>query len=179
MGGYGSGRYDGRPTVESAMRLDIDSMMHWGAIQPGFHLGGEMRLHQLYGGDIDVKFESHAGDPWNSWLCLRYSMTDYCSGEQLKIDDKVYLAPTRPHFGGLRWWFVCPHLNRRGAQAVPAARRPLRPFCCAAHTLHSLAAAALRQGRYEEAEGLHRRADAPGDVQSPVGQAQSGGWRRR
>jgi hypothetical protein len=40
------------------MRLDIDSMMHWGAIQPGFHLGGEMRLHQLYGSDIDVKFES-------------------------------------------------------------------------------------------------------------------------
>jgi hypothetical protein len=20
---------------------------------------------------------------------------------------------TRPHFGGLRWWFVCPRLNRR------------------------------------------------------------------
>jgi hypothetical protein len=47
MGGYGSGRYGGRPTVESAVRLDIDSMMHWGAIQPGFHLGGEMRLNQL------------------------------------------------------------------------------------------------------------------------------------
>jgi len=44
------------------LRLDIDSMMHWGAIQPGFHLGGEMRLHQLYGGDIAVKFESR--DPW-------------------------------------------------------------------------------------------------------------------
>jgi len=40
-------------------------------------------------------------------------MAEYCSGEELKIDDKVYLAPTRPHFGGLRWWFVCPHLNRR------------------------------------------------------------------
>src|SRR5262249_33650004 len=40
-------------------------------------------------------------------------MTDYRSGEELKIDDKVYLAPTRPHFGGLRWWFVCPQLNRR------------------------------------------------------------------
>jgi len=35
-----------------------------------------MRLHQLYGDDIDVKFESRAGDPWNSWLCLRCSMTD-------------------------------------------------------------------------------------------------------
>jgi hypothetical protein len=29
---------------------------HWGAIQPGFHLGGEMRLHELYGDDLDVKF---------------------------------------------------------------------------------------------------------------------------
>jgi hypothetical protein len=77
------------------------------------HLVGGMRLHQFYGDDIDVKFESRAGDPWNSWLCLRYSMVDYCSGEEFKIDDKVYLATTRPHFGGLRWWFLCPHLNRR------------------------------------------------------------------
>jgi hypothetical protein len=69
--------------------------------------------HDFYGDQIDVKFESHAGDPWNSWLRLRYSMTEYWTGEELKIDDKVYLAPTRPHFGGLRWWFVCPHLNRR------------------------------------------------------------------
>jgi hypothetical protein len=32
---------------------------------------------------------------------------------RIRIDDKVYLAPIRPHFGGLRWWFVCPQLNRR------------------------------------------------------------------
>jgi len=113
MGGFGSGRRGGRPTVESALRLDIDSMMCWGAIQPGSHRVGEMRLHQFYGDDIDVKYESLAGDPSNSWLRLRYSMADYRSGGELKIDDKVYLAPTRPHFGGLRWWFVCPHLNRR------------------------------------------------------------------
>ena len=116
MGGFGSGRGGGRPTatvesallptVESAFRLDIDSMMCWRAIQPGFHLGGEMRLHQLYGDDLDVKYESLAGDPENSWLRLRYSIADYRSGEELKIDDKVYLAPIRPHFGGLRWWFV-------------------------------------------------------------------------
>ena len=94
----------------------------------------EMRFN-FYGDDIDVKFESHAGDPWNSWLCLRYSMTDYCSGEELKIDDKVYLAPTRPHFGGLRWWFVCPHLNRRvrklylplGGRQRPAGNRVWPP----------------------------------------------------
>jgi hypothetical protein len=42
-----------------------------------------------------VKYESLAGDPWNSGLRLRYSIADYRSGEELKIDDKVYLAPTR------------------------------------------------------------------------------------
>jgi hypothetical protein len=57
-------------------------------------------------------------------LRLRYPMAEYCSGGELKIDDKVYLAPTRPYFGGLRWWFLCPHR----AQAVPAARRPSSGF---------------------------------------------------
>jgi hypothetical protein len=81
-----------------------------------------MRLHQLYSDDIDVKFESHAGDPENSWLCLRYSMADYWSGEELKIDDKIYLAPTHPH----RWAAMVvrvPASEQEGAQAVPAARR--------------------------------------------------------
>jgi hypothetical protein len=40
-------------------------------------------------------------------------MTDYWTGEPLEIDDKIFLATSRPPFGGLRWWFVCPHLNRR------------------------------------------------------------------
>jgi hypothetical protein len=44
---------------------------------------------------------------------LEIRTRDYWTGEPLKIDDKVYLAPSRSHFGGLRWWFLCPHLNRR------------------------------------------------------------------
>jgi hypothetical protein len=38
---------------------------------------------------------------------------DYWTGEPLEIDDKISLASSRPPFGGLRWWFVCPRLNRR------------------------------------------------------------------
>jgi hypothetical protein len=111
MGGYGSGRRGGRPTVESALRLDIDSMMRWGAIQPGSHLAGEMSFN-FYDDQIDLKFESFAGDR-DSWLRLRYSMADFWSGEELEIDDKIHLATTSPHFGGLRWWFVCPRSGRR------------------------------------------------------------------
>jgi hypothetical protein len=112
MGGLGSGWSGGRPTVESALRLDIDDMMQWRGIRAFARLAGEMRFN-FYGDDIDVKFESHAGDPWNSWLRLRYSMTEYWTGEEIEIDDQIYLAASRPHFGGLRWWFVCPRLNRR------------------------------------------------------------------
>jgi hypothetical protein len=112
MGGFGSGRGGGGPTVESALRLDIDDMMQWGGIRALARLAGEMRFN-FYGDQIEVKFESRMCDPWNSWLRLRYSMTEYSTGEELEIDDQIYLAATRPHFGGLRWWFVCPHLNRR------------------------------------------------------------------
>ena len=147
MGGFGSGPGGGGPTVESALRLDIDDMMQWGAIRPGSHRAGGMRLHQLHGDDIDVKFESLAGDPENSWLWLRYSMADYWSGEELKIDDKVYLAPTRPHFSGLRWWFVCPQLNRR----VRKLHLPLGGWHFWSRRAYELAYASQRETKYDRA----------------------------
>jgi hypothetical protein len=60
-----------------------------------------------------VEIETHIDGPWNGWVRLKYEMTDYWTGEPLEIDDKIFLATSRPPFGGLRWWFVCPHLNRR------------------------------------------------------------------
>jgi hypothetical protein len=52
-------------------------------------------------------------DPGDSWLRLQYVVHDYWSGEACEIDDKIFLATSRPPFGGLRWWFVCPRENRR------------------------------------------------------------------
>jgi hypothetical protein len=34
-------------------------------------------------------------------------------GEEIEIDDKIFLTTTRPPFGGLRWWFSCPRSGRR------------------------------------------------------------------
>src|SRR5512132_2790059 len=92
MGGFGSGRSGGRPTVESALRLDIDSMMRRGAIQPDCHVTGEMQLH-FYDAHIDVIFESRAGSDGDGWLRLRYQMTDYWSGHEIEIDDKSISQP--------------------------------------------------------------------------------------
>jgi hypothetical protein len=98
MGGLGSGRTGGRPTVESARQLDIDRMIAWGAIRPGDHLAGEM-TYNFYEEEIAIKFESLVGDPWDSWLRLKYRIHDYWSGEPYEIDDKIYLATTQPPFG--------------------------------------------------------------------------------
>ena len=32
------------------------------------------------------------------------------------VDYRVRLTSTRPNFGGLRWWFVCPLVRRRVAK---------------------------------------------------------------
>jgi hypothetical protein len=122
MGGYGSGGRGGGPTVESAFRIDIDALRRHGLIRLGGRGGCVIRFSGPYY-DLDVECETHIDGPWNSWVRLKYSTTDYWTDEPLEIDDKILLATSRPPFGGLRWWFVCPHLNRRVASCAARAMR--------------------------------------------------------
>ena len=62
MGGSGSGRQGGRATVESGLRLDIDTMVRRGAIQPGAHVGGDMKF-QFDDDELAIEFELSATDP--------------------------------------------------------------------------------------------------------------------
>jgi hypothetical protein len=62
---------------------------------------------QFHGDELAIEFESKAVDPKNSWLRLHYAIADHA------IDDKFQLVASRPHFGGPRWWFLCPNTNRR------------------------------------------------------------------
>jgi hypothetical protein len=112
MGGFGSGRRGGYPTSESTFRIDIDALRRHRMIRLGVR-GGCVMHFSGYWHDLDVECETHIDGPWNGWVRLKYEMTDYWTNEPLEIDDKIFLATSRPPFGGLRWWFVCPRLNRR------------------------------------------------------------------
>ena len=112
MGGSGSGRQGGRATVESGPRLNIDTLVRAGAIQPGMYVEGNMKL-PYHDEELAIEFELSATDPRASWLRLRYTICDYWTEKQHEIDDKIYLAASRPRFGGQRWWFICPRENRR------------------------------------------------------------------
>src|SRR5262245_30562715 len=112
MGGYGSGRSGGKCNVESAFRLDIRWCRQEGVIRQNTRIGGTLQFRS-YQDDLELKYESRLAGEWDSWIRLQYRMDDYWTGEPLEIDDKIELTATRPKFGGIRWWFICPRSGRR------------------------------------------------------------------
>src|SRR5262249_11456949 len=60
-----------------------------------------------------VCFEVPLDQLQESWLRLQYAIDDDWTGQTHEIDDRIFIVSTRPPFGGLRWWFLCPRLNHR------------------------------------------------------------------
>ena len=56
---------------------------------------------------------------------FRYTSTHRSTGEKTECDYKVGLVATPCHFGGVRWWFICP-LTTNG---VPCGRRVAKLYC--------------------------------------------------
>jgi len=92
--------------------MDIDVLRRHGLIRLGSRAGWVMHFSG-YHEDLDVECETHIAERWNSWIRVKYDLVDYWTGEPLAINDTILLEPSRPPLGGLRWWFICPRLNRR------------------------------------------------------------------
>jgi hypothetical protein len=89
--------------------VDIDALRRHRLIRLGGRGGWVIRFSGPYH-DLDVECETQIDGPWNGWVRLKYEMTDYWTGEPLEIEDKIFLATSRPPFGGLRWWNRLPGL---------------------------------------------------------------------
>src|SRR5215470_15334448 len=146
MGGYNSGRYGGRPTVESAFRIDIDWLSRNRLMRPYAREGSGLRFSSSHW-DLEAECEAYVGDAGSSWIRLRYEMTDYWTDEELKIDDKIWLECSQPHFGGRRWWFVCPRINQ-----------PVRKLYLPLGGRHFWSRRAYRLGYGSQRESWHDRA---------------------
>ena len=113
MGGFGSGRQNGRPTVEAGFSLDINRLLRDRHIIPGRWVHGTLRWTVVGTGRevSSLSYEANIVDPDAAWMRLRYAIGD---GEaQRSFNYKVGLITTRPPRGGLRWWFRCPASGRR------------------------------------------------------------------
>jgi hypothetical protein len=75
-------------------------------LQEGLHLFGGWEWKNSYTGAVtsSMGYELNTTNAHYYWLRLHYTM----KSTQERIDFKVRLTTTRPNFGGLRWWFICP-----------------------------------------------------------------------
>ena len=117
VGGLGSGRQGGRPTVEAGFALDINKLLRDRSIRPGQRVWWST-LHWTVvatGREVaSLGYEASLLDPAAAWMRLRYTIGD---GEARRaFDYKVDLTTTRPPRGGLRWWFLCPSSGHRCAK---------------------------------------------------------------
>jgi hypothetical protein len=124
MGGYGSGWQGAKKaTVEGSLVLTASSLVRKRALVAGAWTSGSWCW--TYDGDdkphATISYEADLTDQGNVWLRLHYQ----ASGEP--VDYKVRLVTTTPHYGGLRWWFICPLVRRDGGPPRRVAKLYLPP----------------------------------------------------
>jgi hypothetical protein len=113
MGGPGSGnsynwrRGSKKSVVEACLSLDANRLTREGILKTGVHLSGTWRWKYRSGRECTIGYEVCTAGPAAPWARLHYSVSG------LPVDFRYNLTTTRPRFGGLRWWFLCP-LGGRG-----------------------------------------------------------------
>lgn len=118
MGGYNSGRWGGRPTADMSKRIDIAWMIRTGWARPGQLVRGTLSWN--CGGEPagSIGYEADMREPYDSELRLSY--TRGSGPEREHVKQNVRLVFTEPHYGGRRWWMVCPYRgNRCGKLYLP------------------------------------------------------------
>jgi hypothetical protein len=124
LGGLGSGwQGSKKATVECSLVLTASDLIRKKALVPGawtrgswgWTYEGEDRPHATIG------YEANLTDLENGWLRLHYRRNEQA------VDYKVRLETTRPNFGGLRWWFICPLVRRDGGPPRRVAKLYLPP----------------------------------------------------
>ncbi len=125
MGGSQSGRWrwhDKGIAVEECLVLSIADLLRQQLVVPGRWTSGSLSWKRTGAAEpfATIGFEADI-TPAHAWMQLRYT----ASGNP--VDYRVRLTSTRPNFGGLRWWFVCPLVRADGRPPGRVAKLYLPP----------------------------------------------------
>jgi hypothetical protein len=108
MGGPGSGyRWSRKTTVEDCLTLDINSLVRNGTIYvDAWNNTGTLTWINTTTGErtSSVGFWVNTRDEGGPYFKLTYTIKS--TGDE--VEYKIPLETTRPNYGGLRWWFLCP-----------------------------------------------------------------------
>jgi hypothetical protein len=111
MGGYGSTRWGWhtkKDTVEDCRVLSIFDLKQKGILKPDVVKSGSWIWSNAYTGAVRARvgYKLNTRSPF-SFMHLTYTITRW-HGRKDDMDYLVQLQTTPCHFGGERWWFVCP-----------------------------------------------------------------------
>jgi hypothetical protein len=111
MGGWGSGRTGGRPTADASLRIDLAWMMRNGRAKEGEHIHGT--LSWSCGGEPSgrIGYAAIMDEPGEEQLKLTF--TRGSGAEREDVQQTIRLCYTMPHYGGKRWWMLCPYRHIR------------------------------------------------------------------
>src|SRR5829696_1895929 len=110
MGGMGSGRWGGRPTVGSGLSLDLNRLLRTGSITRDATTTGTLTWSQ-YGEQVASMGYKAVLGPERGHIRLSWTSTDRSTGAKREVEQWIELETKPQPLGGRRWWFICP---RRG-----------------------------------------------------------------
>lgn len=111
MGGYNSGRRNGRPIAEDSMRIDLAWMIRNARAVPGHYVSGVLRWSSRGASIGSISYVADMCDGDSGRLTLSYRRGK--SGDMKEVEQVVPLSCTPLYFGGRRWWMHCPISKRR------------------------------------------------------------------
>lgn len=109
MGGYGSGRYGGRPIAEHCLRIDLAWMLRQGMAHEGSDYSGTISWTCRGSPSGKIGYWAKLSELDNERLELSYTRRSGDDAEEVR--QNITLCYTVPHFGGKRWWMICPYQN--------------------------------------------------------------------
>lgn len=146
MGGMGSGRYGGRPTVEDALALDLSRLLRDRLIRPGATIVSSLHWKNTRTGaeiasiGYSCRMSADAGT-----FVADYAVTR--RGERVPVTLSIGLASFPQPFGGRRWWFLCPVTGDRATKLyLPSSATKF-----ASRRAHGLAYRSQREAPFDRA----------------------------
>ncbi|HZU64990.1 MAG TPA: hypothetical protein VFF98_14995 [Novosphingobium sp.] len=121
MGGYGSGRQGGRPTVDASRKIDLAWLLRTGRAIEGQRIAGVLHWHREGVRCGSIRYEARMDEPGQERLELFFTCGTGAGREA--IHQSIRLTFTEPHYGGKRWWMICPFSGlRSGKLYLPDSR---------------------------------------------------------
>ena len=115
MGGFGSGRMGGNPTVEDGLTIDLGLMLRHGWAKAGAAGAGTLRWSSRGERIATISHRYDLTDTGTPHLTPSYTRTRR-DGSKERVEQRIALTWTHPTYGGRRWWMICPYGGRRVAK---------------------------------------------------------------